>query len=100
MRKGLIFYTIIESLLSCNSYKTTYEYIQFHHRNYLKVANDETDIVIFPKKNNEKSIIVKVTGSNFNYKRKANLQDYEKMKDLLLSLKQKDIEIPEPEPGF
>lgn len=71
------------------------EYIKFHHRNYMKVISDETEIILFPKKKaNNKSIVVKVTNAKSEYCKTMSIEDYEKIKIFLLSLNQSDIEIP------
>jgi len=61
----------------------------------MKVISDETEIIAFPKKKtNNKSIVIKVTNAKFEYRKTMDIHDYEKIKVILLSLNQKDIEIP------
>lgn len=92
MIRIVILILVVCCLFSC---KNTTEYIAFNHRNYMKVKSDEVIIKLIPKKKKNRPVIVKlIYHGDFVSKNKITQEEYNKIKSLILEIKQEDIELP------
>ena len=78
------------------------EFIQFDHMNAVVIGGDKLTITLIPtNKNRKRPVIVKIfrKGEYFDNKRISNKQ-YEQISDIILNIKQEELELPKKENSF
>lgn len=82
-------------LTACIPQRNAIEYVQFNHSNIMVIAGDKLTITLFPtQKNRNKSVVLKILRNGVQYDNKRmTLEEYKKIRDLILETKQKDINL-------
>jgi hypothetical protein len=99
--KSFLLICLVIFLNSCAS-NINSEFIQFNHMNAVIIGGDKLTITLIPThKNRKRTVIVKIfsKGEYFDNKR-ISYQQYQQISDIILSIKQEELELPKKQNSF
>ena len=96
--KKIFFLIRFSFLFSCSSMKqnANEDYIEFNHKNYMVIKDDQINIKLIPKiYGNKQFVTVKIIyhGEKLDNKR-ISISEFQKIKELVNLIKNEDLEMP------